>query len=65
MFIYETGDSSLEHVSVSLERLRRAVGLHPTERLPYVCRGCERWFELEHHVCPTCGGFSVERSVID
>ncbi|MFB6160916.1 MAG: hypothetical protein ABEJ61_07030 [Haloferacaceae archaeon] len=27
----------------------------------YTCRGCGRSFDLQHHVCPECGGFSVER----
>jgi hypothetical protein len=27
----------------------------------YVCLGCESGFEARHHVCPECGGFSVDR----
>jgi rRNA maturation endonuclease Nob1 len=26
----------------------------------YVCRGCDRRFDLEYHVCPECGGYRVE-----
>ncbi|MGQ4554760.1 hypothetical protein [Halobellus sp. GM3] len=27
---------------------------------PYACLGCEVTYEVQHHVCPECGGFSVE-----
>jgi hypothetical protein len=27
----------------------------------YACRGCDTAFERRYHVCPECGGFSVER----
>jgi rRNA maturation endonuclease Nob1 len=27
---------------------------------PYVCRGCGVTHEVQYHVCPECGGFSVE-----
>lgn len=28
----------------------------------YICRGCGEAFELEHYLCPECGGYSVERA---
>ncbi|MFB6171241.1 MAG: 50S ribosomal protein L32 [Haloarculaceae archaeon] len=28
---------------------------------PYRCRNCETAFELQHHVCPECGSYAVER----
>jgi hypothetical protein len=43
-----------------LDRLVDAVrGDEPSTR-PYVCRSCDASFDLIHHVCPRCGGFSVE-----
>ncbi|WP_117591356.1 hypothetical protein [Haloprofundus halophilus] len=27
---------------------------------PYKCRGCGETYSVEYHVCPTCGGYSVE-----
>jgi rRNA maturation endonuclease Nob1 len=27
----------------------------------YACRGCGAGFEMRYHVCPECGGFSVDR----
>ena len=33
-----------------------------TDDLVYVCRGCGEAFTLEYHVCPECGGYSVERT---
>ncbi|WP_224336691.1 hypothetical protein [Haloprofundus halobius] len=27
---------------------------------PYQCRSCGEGYALEYHVCPTCGGYSVE-----
>jgi rRNA maturation endonuclease Nob1 len=50
-------------MSPALTALRRAIGLdHPAEP-PYTCRSCESRFDLQHHVCPVCGGFSIERTV--
>jgi rubrerythrin len=46
------------------ERVReglRAVGLTRGGTEDYVCRSCGYDFEVEHHVCPECGGYSVER----
>lgn len=28
---------------------------------PYRCRRCGMQFELQHHVCPECGSYTVER----
>jgi len=33
--------------------------VEPTER-PYRCRGCGTRYDLQYHVCPECGGYSVE-----
>ncbi|KTG10213.1 hypothetical protein AUR64_11550 [Haloprofundus marisrubri] len=27
---------------------------------PFECRGCGQAYPVEYHVCPTCGGYSVE-----
>ncbi|SDX57049.1 hypothetical protein [Halobellus clavatus] len=27
---------------------------------PYACLGCGATYEVQYHVCPECGGFSVE-----
>jgi rRNA maturation endonuclease Nob1 len=32
---------------------------NPTE--PYQCPGCGSRFELQYHVCPDCGGYSIHR----
>ena len=43
-----------------LDRLVDAVrGDDPADR-PYVCRSCDAAFDVIYHVCPRCGGFSVE-----
>jgi rubrerythrin len=26
----------------------------------YVCQGCGTGFDLQYHVCPACGSFSVD-----
>ena len=31
----------------------------PTE--PYLCPSCGARFELQYHVCPECGGYSIQR----
>jgi hypothetical protein len=48
-------------------RLLRIAGLGPRDdaeaaldEYPYVCRGCGTAYDVEYHVCPDCGGFSVE-----
>jgi len=28
----------------------------------YVCLACETGYDVQHHVCPECGGYSVERT---
>jgi rRNA maturation endonuclease Nob1 len=30
-------------------------------RPDYACLGCERGYDVQHHVCPECGSYSVER----
>jgi rRNA maturation endonuclease Nob1 len=42
-------------------RLKRFVGLSHDSLPAYRCRGCCTSFELQYHVCPDCGGYSVER----
>ncbi|NHN41296.1 hydrogenase maturation nickel metallochaperone HypA [Halorubellus sp. JP-L1] len=27
----------------------------------YVCLSCETDYDVQHHVCPNCGGYSIER----
>ncbi|WP_224450076.1 hypothetical protein [Haloprofundus salilacus] len=27
---------------------------------PYECQGCGETYPVEYHVCPCCGGYSVE-----
>lgn len=34
----------------------------PTEKPPYECGSCGTRFELQRHVCPQCGGYSIERT---
>jgi rubrerythrin len=51
---------SIDRLSASFAQLWRAVGDGQDERQPYVCRGCETPFDVQYHVCPVCGGFSVE-----
>ncbi len=34
----------------------------PTEKSPYECGSCEMRFELQRHVCPQCGSYSIERT---
>lgn len=29
---------------------------------PYECAGCGACFEHRRHVCPTCGGYTIERT---
>jgi rRNA maturation endonuclease Nob1 len=50
-------------MSLSLTAVRRAIGLDLPPERPYACPGCESRFELQHHVCPVCGGYSMERAV--
>jgi len=28
----------------------------------YTCLACNDGFDVQHHVCPNCGGYSVERN---
>jgi hypothetical protein len=43
----------------TLDWLKSVAGVDPPER-PYVCRSCEAGLDVEYHVCPECGGFTVE-----
>lgn len=31
---------------------------------PYECEQCDARFEVEYHVCPECGSFSIDRRSI-
>ena len=46
----------------TLARFIRLAGLTESPRAdrPYHCKGCGTGFEVQYHVCPECGGFSVE-----
>jgi len=45
-----------------VRRLGRRLDRGDGDRVrPYVCVSCEGRFERQHHVCPACGGYSVER----
>jgi hypothetical protein len=46
----------------TLERFMRLTGLTeaPASERPYRCRGCRTGFDVQYHVCPECGSFSVE-----
>jgi rRNA maturation endonuclease Nob1 len=43
-----------------IENLRRVLRSNVAE-YTYECKSCGQSFELQHQVCPSCGGFSVER----
>lgn len=43
-----------------LERL--AAPFESVDR-PYRCLRCRASFELQHHVCPECGSYTVERDL--
>ncbi|MFC6871811.1 hypothetical protein [Halobellus marinus] len=51
----------------AIDRLLSFAGLGPRDRsassggtTPYACQGCGATFEVQYHVCPECGGYSVE-----
>lgn len=46
----------------AFHRLKRLVGFETVEDGSYRCQACEAEFEVQYHVCPECGGFSVERA---
>ncbi|RLM59617.1 hypothetical protein DVK02_02440 [Halobellus sp. Atlit-31R] len=53
--------------TAALDRLLELAGLGPREAseatdrtAPYACLGCGATYEVQYHVCPECGGFSVE-----
>jgi lipopolysaccharide biosynthesis regulator YciM len=43
-----------------LSRLRRLAGLERSEPAPYRCFGCETGHDVQYHVCPDCGSYTVE-----
>jgi len=56
--------------TAAIDRLLAIAGLGPREpteaaerRSPYVCLGCEAAYDVQYHVCPNCGGFSVESRI--
>ena len=51
--------------SGTLARVIRLAGLTdaPTSKRAYRCKGCSTGFDVQYHVCPECGGFSVEPTV--
>ncbi|MFC6826276.1 hypothetical protein [Halopelagius fulvigenes] len=56
--------------TATIGRLLRLAGLGPrdgvgttTTEYPYVCLGCGVSYDVEYHVCPNCGGFSVEHEL--
>jgi rRNA maturation endonuclease Nob1 len=45
-----------------LGRLKRLAGLTKPEQPSYRCHGCRAGFEVQYHVCPDCGSYTVERA---
>ena len=45
----------------TLDRIRSLASLGAADEGAYVCRGCDTSFTVQYHVCPACGGYSVER----
>jgi rRNA maturation endonuclease Nob1 len=45
-----------------LNRLKRLAGLTDSEPPSYRCHGCQTGFEVQYHVCPDCGSYTVERA---
>ncbi|MFB6131142.1 MAG: hypothetical protein ABEJ28_10015 [Salinigranum sp.] len=43
----------------TFERFRELFASEPAPR-PYRCRTCRSTFEVQYHVCPDCGGFSID-----
>ncbi|MFA1610408.1 hypothetical protein [Halobellus rubicundus] len=53
--------------TAAIDRLLALAGVGPRESAeaadrptPYVCKGCGTAFDVQYHVCPECGGYSVE-----
>mgnify|MGYP000109066845 FL=1 len=53
--------------TTALDRLLKLAGLGPRETseatdrtAPYACLGCGATYDVQYHVCPECGGYSVE-----
>jgi hypothetical protein len=44
----------------ALGRLKRWAGLTAAPTGSYRCRSCDEAFDVQYHVCPKCGGYSVE-----
>ncbi|MFB6082217.1 MAG: hypothetical protein ABEJ67_05285 [Halanaeroarchaeum sp.] len=38
------------------------LGSPEDESLPYVCEDCGTRLAVQHHSCPKCGSFSIERT---
>lgn len=34
----------------------------PPDSSPYECNGCGMRFDRQYHVCPACGGYTIERT---
>lgn len=49
----------------AIDRLKRLANRDSAEPGVYVCRGCEASFDVQYHVCPACGGYSVDRRCDD
>ena len=44
-------------------RLMTLAGFREQTR-PYVCVSCGASYDVQYHVCPECGGYSVEHSQV-
>ncbi|WP_336021956.1 hypothetical protein [Halobellus salinisoli] len=58
--------------TAAISRLLEFAGVGPRESVAavdrptrYQCLGCESIYAVQYHVCPDCGGFSVERRAAD
>ncbi|MFB6192287.1 MAG: hypothetical protein ABEI11_03080 [Haloarculaceae archaeon] len=44
-----------------LRAVARAIWRGDGDARPYRCLKCDAAFDLQYHVCPECGSYSVER----
>ncbi|WP_203229084.1 hypothetical protein [Halobellus captivus] len=58
--------------TAAISRLLELAGVGPREStndaersVQYRCQGCDSAYDVQYHVCPECGGFSVELQVQD